>query len=107
MSTPNFLTPTTNHFLLELANSAEYQAISAEAVMLDLFYVGLLNRAPGAEGYAYWQEELADADTPLTYFDVFLSSQEYQDRFLPTDEETAALNLVGVAAAHGGDWGGS
>ncbi|WPL11230.1 MULTISPECIES: hypothetical protein [Thiorhodovibrio] len=37
----------------------------------------------------------------MTYLAVFLSSQEYHDRFLPADEEAAALNLVGVPV---GDW---
>lgn len=79
--------------LVDLANSIEYRSLSAKTVMLDLFYVGLLNRAPDADGYAYWQERIAGENTPLTYLDVFFSSSEYHDRFLPAahaEAQTAA-----------------
>ncbi|WP_186342993.1 DUF4214 domain-containing protein [Allochromatium palmeri] len=86
----------TGSLLLTLANSEDYRAQSAETVSLDLFYLGLLNREPDAAGRAYWQEEIADADTPFTFIGSFFMSTEYHDRFLPPTE-SAALELTGLA----------
>ncbi|MBU4609732.1 DUF4214 domain-containing protein [Achromobacter sp. GG226] len=82
--------------LVNLTESTEHVALSANDVAVTLGYAGLLGRTADAAGYQFWSAFLEDGHTEEMLFDQFVASSEYHDRFLPTREASAAT-LVGVA----------
>ena len=72
-----------------------------EEVSVTLFYVGLLGRTPDQSGYEHWLHVLNNQGDVLGAIDAFVQSQEYHDRFLPSDGNLASL--VGLAPEPGPD----
>ena len=81
--------------LAGFAQSSEYQELMREEVSVTLFYVGLLGRTPDQSGYEHWLHVLNNQGDVLGAIDAFVQSQEYHDRFLPSDGGPAGL--VGLA----------
>ncbi|WP_275545430.1 Ig-like domain-containing protein [Pseudomonas sp. Marseille-Q0931] len=83
--------------LYGVSQSSEYKAAMADDVAVDLLYLGLLNRAPDAEGRDFWLQHYAAIGDVTQFMAVSTATTaEYHDRFLPSDGN--AIGIVGVPA---------
>lgn len=69
--------------VLGFTDSQEYRAATHAQVLIALAYIGLLGRAPDAQGYDYWLDGEANGVQEAVIVGGFIGSQEYIDRFLP------------------------
>ncbi|WPL15544.1 hypothetical protein Thiowin_00443 [Thiorhodovibrio winogradskyi] len=92
--------------LLELAQQPEYLALREDRLLLNSLYLSILDRAPDDAGVAWWESQLAQSNDELGTIAGFMTSSEYQERFLPTAfdaqasglDDSALVGLVGQAA---------
>ncbi|WP_161864695.1 Ig-like domain-containing protein [Pseudomonas yangonensis] len=82
--------------LYGVSQSSEYKAAMADDVAVDLLYLGLLNRAPDAEGRDFWLQHYAAIGDITQFMAVSTATAEYHDRFLPGDGNV--IGIVGVPA---------
>jgi len=62
---------------------------------VDLLYLGFLNREPDAEGRDFWLEHYPAIGNIAQFIAVSTATtEEYHDRFLPSDG--SAIGIVGV-----------
>ncbi|RTL35477.1 MAG: DUF4214 domain-containing protein, partial [Rhodocyclaceae bacterium] len=69
--------------MLEITQSVEAQAQTAQAVGVTLDYVGLLGRTPDQAGFDYWMTNLHNGMAAVDVIGLFTQTTEYHDRFLP------------------------
>lgn len=96
---------TRGEVLAGFAQSGEYKMQMQEEVAVTLLYVGLLGRSPEQGGYEHWLDQITSQGDALGAMEVFIQSDEYHDRFLPTQRqpqplehslEETPVQLVGV-----------
>ncbi|MDD2691365.1 MAG: DUF4347 domain-containing protein [Simplicispira sp.] len=96
---------TRGEVLAGFAQSGEYKVQMQEEVAVTLLYVGLLGRSPEQGGYEHWLDQITSQGDALGAMEVFIQSDEYHDRFLPTQRqpqplehslEETPVQLVGV-----------
>lgn len=81
--------------LYGVSQSNEYKAVMADDVAVDLLYLGFLNREPDAEGRDFWLEHYPAIGNIAQFIAVSTATtEEYHDRFLPSDG--SAIGIVGV-----------
>jgi len=66
--------------MLGFSESAEYKAAQAAEVDVVMTYVAMLRRAPDADGYSYWRQQLESGVSVQALMDVILDSAEYRNR---------------------------
>jgi len=76
-------TLTRGQVMLGFSESREYKAFVANEVYVTMTYVGMLRRAPDADGFRFWVGYRDSGNSGLALIDGFLSSAEYRGRFLP------------------------
>ncbi|WPL19555.1 hypothetical protein Thiowin_04690 [Thiorhodovibrio winogradskyi] len=89
--------------LLDLAQQPEYLALQEDSLLLNSLYLSTLDRAPDDAGLAWWQSQLTQSDDNLGAIAGFITSREYQQRFVPAASDSpasgfddgAALGLLG------------
>lgn len=66
-----------------LANSSGFAEAMSGRVNVTMLYVGMLLRAPDAQGYNFWVNEAAQGRGVRGLIDQFIAAPEYRSRFLP------------------------
>jgi hypothetical protein len=85
--------------LLDLAQRPEALASRADGLLVNTLYLAMLDRGPDPQGFAWWEQTLAESADARPAITGFLASEEYQARFLgePASLE-GALGLLGQPA---------
>jgi hypothetical protein len=69
---------------VQFSEAAEYRALIKNEVSVTMLYSGMLRRAPDAGGFDSWVNALDSGTSVQELINLFLVSEEYHNRFLPT-----------------------
>jgi hypothetical protein len=76
-------TRTRGQVMLAFSESQEYVSLTTNDIFVTMTYMGMLQRAPDAAGYAYWVSYMDAGNSGQALINSFLGASEYRLRFLP------------------------
>ena len=81
---------TRGQLMVQFSEAAEYRALIKNEVNVTMLYSGMLRRAPDDGGFNSWVNALEHGTSAADLINLFLMSEEYRNRFLPTGSTAGA-----------------